>query len=104
MRAGGGEAVVATDALEALGCDGELPDTGIVDLRADSFDIPALAKGESTQIVLDSAVLTFKGDSAEYADEAQSANVLGEIGAGRNERRVQGGGRGVHGGQPFAQR
>ena len=79
VKAGGGEAVVATDALEALGCDGELPDTGIVDLRADSLDIPALAKGESTQIVLDSAVLTFKGDSAEYADEAQSANVLGEI-------------------------
>ena len=79
MNAGGGKAVVATDALEALGCDEELPDTGIVDLRADSLDIPALAKGESTQIVLDSAVLTFKGDSAEYADEAQSANVLGEI-------------------------
>lgn len=79
VRAGGGEAVVATDALEVLGCDEELPDTGIVDLRADSLDIPALAKGESTQIVLDSAVLTFKGDSAEYADEAQSANVLGEI-------------------------
>ena len=79
VKAGGGEAVVATDALEALGCDGELPDTGIVDLRADSLDIPALAKGESTQIVLDSAVLTFNGDSAEYADEAQSANVLGEI-------------------------
>lgn len=75
----GGQAVIATDALEALGCDEELPDTGIVDLRADSLDIPALAKGESTQIVLDSAVLTFKGDSAEYADEAQSANVLGEI-------------------------
>ena len=79
VNAGGGKAVVATDALEALGCDGELPDTGIVDLRADSLDVPALAKGESTQIVLDSAVLTFKGDSAEYADEAQSANVLGEI-------------------------
>ena len=79
VNAGGGQAVIATDALEALGCDEELPDTGIVDLRADSLDIPALAKGESTQIVLDSAVLTFKGDSAEYADEAQSANVLGEI-------------------------
>ena len=79
VKAGGGEAVVATDALEALGCDKELPDTGIVDLRADSLDIPALAKGESTQIVLDSAVLTFNGDSAEYADEAQSASVLSEI-------------------------
>ena len=79
VNAGGGKAVVATDALEALGCDDELPDTGIVDLRADSLDIPALAKGESTQIVLDSAVLTFKGDSAEYADEAQSANVLSQI-------------------------
>ena len=79
VNAGGGKAVVATDALEALGCDGELPDTGIVDLRADSLDIPALAKGESTQIVLDSAVLTFNGDSAEYADEAQSASVLSEI-------------------------
>lgn len=79
VKAGGGEAVVATDALEALGCDEELPDTGIVDLRADSLDIPALAKGESTQIVLDSAVLTFNGDSAEYADEAQSASVLSEI-------------------------
>ena len=79
VKAGGGQAVVATDALEAFGCDGELPDTGIVDLRADSLDIPALAKGESTQIVLDSAVLTFNGDSAEYADEAQSASVLSEI-------------------------
>ena len=79
VKAGGGQAVVATDALEALGCDEELPDTGIVDLRADSLDIPALAKGESTQIVLDSAVLTFNGDSAEYADEAQSASVLSEI-------------------------
>ena len=79
VNAGGGKAVVATDALEALGCDDELPDTGIVDLRADSLDIPALAKGESTQIVLDSAVLTFKGDSAEYADEAQSANVLSQV-------------------------
>ena len=50
-----------------------------MDLRADSLDIPALAKGESTQIVLDSAVLTFKGDRAEYADEAQSAGVLSQI-------------------------
>lgn len=79
VKAGGGQAVVATDALEVLGCDDELPDTGIVDLRADSLDIPALAKGESTQIVLDSAVLAFKGDSAEYADEAQSAGVLSQI-------------------------
>ena len=79
VNAGGGKVVVATDALEALCCDDELPDTGIVDLRADSLNIPALAKGESTQIVLDSAVLTFNGDSAEYADEAQSASVLSEI-------------------------
>lgn len=79
VEAGGGEATIATDALEGLGCDEELPETGVIDLGEDALNIPVLAKGESAQVVLDSASLTFKGDSAEYADESQSSRILGEL-------------------------
>lgn len=76
VEAAGGTVQVATDQLQPLGCDEDLPEVNVVDLGCDEISLPALSAGESAQVVLDSTVLNFQGDNAEFIDEEQANMVL----------------------------
>ncbi|MDY2625383.1 MAG: OmpA family protein [Coriobacteriales bacterium] len=75
--AGGGTPVMCSDRLAPLSCDSQLPAVPVVSFTPDAVVVPAVPAGQSAEVVLTDSVLTFRGDSAEFADpEAAQAALL----------------------------
>lgn len=74
--AGGGHPVFCTDVLTPLGCDSALPTVQTYSYPADELVIPQLSPSQTADVVLGDDVLTFEGDSDEFADPVRAQEVL----------------------------
>ena len=71
--------MTCSDRLTPLDCDEQLPAVPNVKLGQDALNIPPLAAGQTVKIDLTETVLAFKGDSADFVNEAAAREVLANV-------------------------
>lgn len=79
VTAGGGTPVICSDRLAPLSCDSQLPTVAVVDFAPDAIVVPAIEAGQTAEVVLTDSVLTFRSDSAEFADPQAAGATLASV-------------------------